>query len=348
MIAQALATLVYLAGAESDFEAFSRWLRAPYWGRPAAPLRARLDVRLRERPMARLRLRDFLGALGLVPADLQPTARELNAQLTGAAATLGEGSASPRLWSERFAAALSAAGWPGPLAADGVGQQTRLRWHELLDELGGLTAGVAPRAAAPRGPHGVARRRHGAPLDCRSAAPPRHEEPRSPEPVPVPRLRGAAARVHPTRAHRARHRAQPPGRAAARGARESLGAARRFALARRTVRCGARCPHCAQRRGGGARDAGAPAARPADSTPPPGLAARPVLTAPADSRARVPPRRAPHSKALRHRARARALQGRGHRGGRAPHARRGDAAHEDRSRGRTREWRPRDPRLQDG
>src|SRR5438874_7984493 len=41
--------------------------------------------------------------------------------------------------------------------------------------------------------------------------------------------------------------------AAARGARESLGAARRFALARRTVRCGARCPHCAQRPGGGAR-----------------------------------------------------------------------------------------------
>src|SRR5207248_2819542 len=117
MIAQALATLVYLAGAESDFEAFSRWLRAPYWGRPAAPLRARLDVRLRERPMVRLRLRDFLVALGLVPADLQPTARELNAQLTGAAATLGEGSASPRLWSERFAAALSAAGWPGPLGA---------------------------------------------------------------------------------------------------------------------------------------------------------------------------------------------------------------------------------------
>ena len=146
MIAQALATLVYLAGAESDFEAFSRWLRAPYWGRPAAPLRARLDVRLRERPMVRLRLRDFLGALGLVPADLQPTARELNAQLTGAAATLGEGSASPRVWSERFAAALSAAGWPGPLAADGVGQQTRLRWHELLDELGGLTAGVGSLA----------------------------------------------------------------------------------------------------------------------------------------------------------------------------------------------------------
>src|SRR5205823_531647 len=43
MIAQALATLAHLAGAESDFEAFSRWLRAPYWGRPAAPLRARLD-----------------------------------------------------------------------------------------------------------------------------------------------------------------------------------------------------------------------------------------------------------------------------------------------------------------
>src|SRR5439155_26112065 len=110
--------------------------------------------------------------------------------------------------------------------------------------------------------------------------------------------------MHATRVLRARLRAQPPGRDAALGALESLGAARRFALARWTVRCGARCPHCAKRRGGGARDAGAPAPRPTDSTPPPGLAARPVRAAPADSRARVPPRRAPHSKALRHRARA--------------------------------------------
>src|SRR5204863_6489 len=74
------------------------------------------------------------------------TARELNAELTGAAATLGEGSASPRVWSERFAAARSAAGWPGPLAADGVGAQTRLRWHQLLQELGGLAAGLGAPA----------------------------------------------------------------------------------------------------------------------------------------------------------------------------------------------------------
>lgn len=167
MIAQALATLGWLAGVEADFDVLSRWLRAPYWSRPAAALRARLDVRLRERPVPRLRLREFVGALGLVPADLQPTARELSAQLATAAAALGEGSASPRLWSERFAAALSAAGWPGPLAADSGGQQTLLRWRELFDEFRGLTggAGSLPCEEALRVLHELAARTSYRPAD---------------------------------------------------------------------------------------------------------------------------------------------------------------------------------------
>jgi ATP-dependent helicase/nuclease subunit B len=167
MIAQALATLGWLGGVEADYDALSRWLRAPYWTRPPAALRARLDVRLRERPMPRLGLREFLGALGLAPADLQPTARELSAQLATAARALGEGSASPRAWSERFAAALSAAGWPGPLAADSAGQQTLLRWRELFDEFRDLTggAGSLPLEEALRVLHELAARTAYRPAD---------------------------------------------------------------------------------------------------------------------------------------------------------------------------------------
>jgi probable DNA repair protein len=77
-------------------------------------------------------------------ADLQLPARECDAQLTRAAARLAGGAGSsrvaPRTWAERFRAALEAMGWPGPLAADSPGQQTLMRWHELLEELGGLSA----------------------------------------------------------------------------------------------------------------------------------------------------------------------------------------------------------------
>ena len=144
MIAHALTTLAWLAGTEADFDSFSRWLRSPYWSRPTAAARAGLDVRLRERPLAGVPLRELLGALRLVPPELHPASRELSGTLTSAATALGEGSASPRAWSERFAAALTAAGWPGPLAANGDGQQAQLRWHELLDEFGGLTGSLAP------------------------------------------------------------------------------------------------------------------------------------------------------------------------------------------------------------
>lgn len=144
MIAHALSTLAWLAGAEADFDSFSRWLRAPYWSRPTAAARAGLDVRLRERPLAGVPLRELLGALRLVPPELHPASRELSGALANAAIALGEGSASPRVWSERFAAALTAAGWPGPLATHGDGQQAQLRWHELLDEFGGLTGSLAP------------------------------------------------------------------------------------------------------------------------------------------------------------------------------------------------------------
>ncbi|HEY0768256.1 MAG TPA: hypothetical protein VGD47_09900, partial [Steroidobacteraceae bacterium] len=109
MIGHALTTLECLAGAEADFERTSGWLRAPHWARPSAAARARLDLKLREHAVPSLRLRELLGALQLAPPELSATAREFTTQLVNAAAALGEGNASPRIWSERFTAALAAA-----------------------------------------------------------------------------------------------------------------------------------------------------------------------------------------------------------------------------------------------
>jgi ATP-dependent helicase/nuclease subunit B len=138
LIAHALQTLELLAGARYEFEPLTVWLLAPYWERPAAPARARLVLAVRERPALTLTLGELLGALRLAPAALQGSARELAALLAEAASPLGGPEAGARQWSERWRAALSAAGWPGAAAADGAGQQTVMRWHELLDEFGTL------------------------------------------------------------------------------------------------------------------------------------------------------------------------------------------------------------------
>jgi ATP-dependent helicase/nuclease subunit B len=140
MVSHALTTLGWLDGEELEFEALAAWLCAPSWTRPPAASRARLILALRERGFPALALPAFLGALQLLPASLQGAARELSAQLGRASAALGQGRGSPRLWAQRFTAALGAAGWPGSLTADGQGQQTLARWQDLLEEFGGLIA----------------------------------------------------------------------------------------------------------------------------------------------------------------------------------------------------------------
>ena len=143
LIAHALTTLRLLAREELEFEALARWLRSPQWLRPGASARARLVLALRERAFLGLDLHGFLGALRLVGRELQGPARELSTDLTRAAAVLWDAPASPRTWSERCNAALAALSWPGVLADDGAAQQTVLRWHELLEEFGGLSASVS-------------------------------------------------------------------------------------------------------------------------------------------------------------------------------------------------------------
>ncbi|HLY52420.1 MAG TPA: PD-(D/E)XK nuclease family protein, partial [Steroidobacteraceae bacterium] len=159
--------LEVLAGGRVPIESLSRWLLSPYWTTPPAAARAALALLLRERRTAQLDLRELFGALQLVPRELQPAARELEALVRRGAGLLGEGSASPRRWSERFEATLRALGWPGALPADGALHQTRLRWRELLEEFGGLapSTGSLTREAALGQLHALALRTAYRPAD---------------------------------------------------------------------------------------------------------------------------------------------------------------------------------------
>jgi ATP-dependent helicase/nuclease subunit B len=139
---QALRSLEFLAGAELDCGTLCDWLTAAQWERPQPAQRARLAGLLREQRSTNFTLRELLGALQLAPAPLKPAAHALDSQLRRAAGLLGEGSASPRRWSERFEAALAALTWPGAAAAESAAGQTRLKWRELLEEFGELAASV--------------------------------------------------------------------------------------------------------------------------------------------------------------------------------------------------------------
>lgn len=148
LAAQALRSLALLGGAALDVEALRAWLTAPQWERPAAAQRAALALLLQQRGVASLTLRELSALLQLAPRELKGASRTLDAQLTRAAARLGEGALSPRRWCERFAAALEALAWPGATVATGPEPQARLQWQELLEEFGELEASVGPRGRA--------------------------------------------------------------------------------------------------------------------------------------------------------------------------------------------------------
>ena len=140
--AQALLSLTILSGATVDLASIGHWLTSPYWGSGAPGARAALALFLRQHGVPSLALRELLGALQLAPRGLKPAASALEALARRAAGLLGEGSSSPRRWSERFEAALAALGFPGGLPPGSAVQQTRLRWRELLEEFGTLANAV--------------------------------------------------------------------------------------------------------------------------------------------------------------------------------------------------------------
>jgi probable DNA repair protein len=137
----ALRSLSWLVGG-SEFAEFSAWLCAPHW-QSAEAGRARLDLWLRERAPLDVDARRLLAALEIVPDSLKSTAGDLSGRVTRALRALGtSGQASPRLWSERFAQALAALGWPGGRTLTSAEAQTHDRFSELLDDFGGLTPSI--------------------------------------------------------------------------------------------------------------------------------------------------------------------------------------------------------------
>lgn len=146
----ALTGLGLLGAEELDLEALTGWLSAPHWESPPATQRAALSLMLRQRGLSGLDLRELLGALQLAPRELKAAARELDGRLHRAAGALKDGRASPQRWSERFESALALLGWPGALNEGSGAHQTRLRWRELLEEFGELSAcaGLLTRAQA--------------------------------------------------------------------------------------------------------------------------------------------------------------------------------------------------------
>jgi ATP-dependent helicase/nuclease subunit B len=140
MIAHALASLALLAGEAVGVESLLEWLRAPWWSEPDAAARAALDLWLRQQGRLRLDLGSLLGALRRAPAALAGPAKAVSARLEGAAGSVRASSANPREWSESFEAALTILGWPGARTRGSAEQQTLARFHELLEELGELSA----------------------------------------------------------------------------------------------------------------------------------------------------------------------------------------------------------------
>jgi ATP-dependent helicase/nuclease subunit B len=139
LVAHALASLALLAGESLEVERLLEWLRAPWWAAPDPAGRARIDLWLREQGGLRLDLAALLRVLRGAPAPLAAPAGALTARLQQASAALGAVSGSPREWSERLGTALAALGWPGASPLGSAEQQTLLRFHELLDELGQLS-----------------------------------------------------------------------------------------------------------------------------------------------------------------------------------------------------------------
>jgi len=140
-VAHALAGLTLLAGATLEMERLAEWLRAPSWAEPDGAARARLELWLRQRGRLQIDLATLLELLRRAPAAIAEPARALGTRLERAREGLKAGTGTPREWSERFKAALEVLGWPGAARQRASGeQQTLVRFHELLDELGQLSA----------------------------------------------------------------------------------------------------------------------------------------------------------------------------------------------------------------
>lgn len=156
LIRSALSVLRLATGA-IDFDEFAALLRSPFFAAADRIARARLELWLRERPIAPFGVSE-LGVLaealaaGAEQAFLRHWQRVLSLPLRA-----HESSGS---WARQFATLLEQCGWPGPPPFDSDAEQARARLVELLGELadlapvsGRLSAGAAVALLAERAMH---------------------------------------------------------------------------------------------------------------------------------------------------------------------------------------------------
>ena len=147
-VAHALTSLALLCAEAVALERLGEWLLAPFWSEPLAG-RARVALWLRERAGLRLDRAGLLQALAVAPAPLETAARSVAARIGQGQAALPDSSGSARQWAERFREALGRLGWPGGRSLGSAEQQTVVRFGELLDEFGQLSAALGVLGRAP-------------------------------------------------------------------------------------------------------------------------------------------------------------------------------------------------------
>ena len=148
-VAHALTSLGLLCGEALALERLGEWLLTPFWSEPLTG-RVRLALWLKERAGLMIERQELLHALAAAPPPLEAAARSVAGRIGQAQPMLPGSSGSPREWSERFREALDRLGWPGNRSIGSGEQQTMVRFRELLDEFGQLSAalGVLERGAA--------------------------------------------------------------------------------------------------------------------------------------------------------------------------------------------------------
>lgn len=141
LVQQSLASLTWFIDG-LDFDEFSTWLRSPHGVLPAEAA-ARVDLWWRRHAPVEADARASLALLGRAAAGGLESAGTLVARLRAALGALDSGSATARVWAERFSGALAALRDSAEyVGLDSAGQQTWLRFVGLLDEFGAV-AGVA-------------------------------------------------------------------------------------------------------------------------------------------------------------------------------------------------------------
>lgn len=140
-------SVLRLASGALDFEEFAALLRSPFLAAADRITRARLELWLRERPIAPFGI-DELGLLAeALPAGAEQALVRHWQRALALPLRARESSGS---WARQFAQLLERCGWPGPPPLSSDAEQARARFVELLGELADLApvSGTLSAAAA--------------------------------------------------------------------------------------------------------------------------------------------------------------------------------------------------------